>query len=55
MSVEKDEQWQEAIGQHLDAVRAFVAAASKLDSDSWLQPVSDDKWSPAEITEHLKL
>lgn len=55
MSVEKDEQWQEATRQHLDAVRAFVDGVSKLDPDSWLQPVSEGKWSPAEITEHLKL
>ncbi|MEJ7576406.1 MAG: DinB family protein [Pyrinomonadaceae bacterium] len=55
MSAEKDEQWQEAIRQHLDAVRAFVDAASKLSPDTWLRPVGEGKWSPAEISEHLKL
>ncbi len=55
MSAEKDEQWQEAIRQHLDAVRAFVDAASTLNAESWRRPVGAGKRSPAEITEHLKL
>lgn len=55
MSADKDEQWQEAIRQHLDAVRAYVDAASKLNAESWRRPVGAEKWSPAEITEHLKL
>ncbi len=55
MSAERDEQWQEATRQHLATARAFVDAASKLNPDSWVRPVGAGKWSPAEITEHLKL
>ncbi len=55
MSAEKDEQWQEAIRQHSDAVQTFVDAASRLNTGSWLRPVGEGKWSPAEISEHLKL
>jgi len=55
MSAERDEQWQEATRQHLATARAFVDAASKLNPDSWVRPGGAGKWSPAEITEHLKL
>jgi len=55
MSVEKDEKWQEAVRQHLDAVRDFVDVAAKYNPDGWLRSMDAGKWSPAEITEHLKL
>lgn len=55
MSIEKDVIWQEVDQQHLDAVQAFVDAASKVPPDRWMRPVGEGKWSPAEITEHLKL
>lgn len=55
MSIKRDDRWQEAIQQHLEAVRAFADTASKIKSESWLRPVGEGKWSPAEITEHLKL
>ncbi len=55
MSSEKDERWEEAIRQHQDAVRAYADSASKLGSDRWLRSLGEGKWSPAEITEHLKL
>ena len=55
MTDREDEQWREADRQHQDAVRAYIAAASKIDADAWRRPVAEGKWSPAEITEHLKL
>jgi hypothetical protein len=55
MSAENDEQWQEAVQQHINTVQAFVDTALKLSSDTWLRPVEEGKWSPAEITEHLKM
>ncbi len=55
MSDETDEKWKEATRQHLATVQTYVDTASKLSSDSWLPPIAEGKWSPAEITEHLKL
>lgn len=55
MSEETDEKWAAAARQHLATVQLYVETASKLGSDSWLPPKAERKWSPAEITEHLKL
>ena len=55
MSDDTDEKWAEAARQHLATVQLYVDTVSKLGSDSWLPPIAEGKWSPAEVTEHLKL
>jgi hypothetical protein len=40
---------------HHDAVTAFVAAARAVPPDDWERPLAHDKWSPAQVAEHLRL
>jgi hypothetical protein len=44
-----------ALADHRAAIREFAAAASRLDTQSWLRPVGPARWSPALITEHVAL
>jgi hypothetical protein len=53
MSADLSPAWREAVERHSAAVRAYVEAASRVDEASWREPVGPDKWSPAEITEHV--
>lgn len=55
MSAVRDQRWQEALSQHEAAFRDYVEAASKIDASVWMRPSAEGKWSPAEITEHLRL
>ncbi len=50
-----DAQWQEAFAAHGEAVRGYVATATALPEARWLEPLGDGKWSPAEVTEHVRL
>jgi ribosomal protein S12 methylthiotransferase accessory factor YcaO len=49
------ERWQTAASQHDAAVRAFIDTAERLPEERWNAPVAPEKWSPAQITEHLAL
>lgn len=40
---------------HREALNAFVADATKVPLDLWNTPRSGEKWSPAQIAEHLRL
>lgn len=40
---------------HREALNAFVLDAEKVPPDLWNAPRPGDKWSPAQITEHLRL
>jgi len=40
---------------HREALRAFVATAERLSDDAWNARRPGDKWSPAQIAEHLRL
>jgi hypothetical protein len=52
-TVEKE--WTETIEKHRAAVADYVQAASKIDEQAWRLPVAAEKWTPAQITEHLIL
>ena len=43
------------LADHRAAVREFLSAAGRLDSQLWLRPVGPNRWSPALITEHVAL
>lgn len=40
---------------HASAVAAYVASAERIPSKLWNVPLKADKWSPAEVTQHLRL
>lgn len=40
---------------HRDAVAAFAATATQLTPDAWNAAPAPDKWSPAQVAEHLRL
>lgn len=43
------------LADHRKAIREFMAAASRLDTQTWLRPIGPSRWSPALITEHVSL
>jgi hypothetical protein len=46
---------EEALARHRAAVEDFLASASRTPSVDWERGIADGKWSPAEITEHIRL
>src|SRR4029078_3183681 len=44
-----------AIAANRAAVEEFVAAARRLDGAGWAAPRVENKWSPAQIAEHLAI
>lgn len=44
-----------AIADNRAAVEEFVAAARRLDAATWAAPRVENKWSPAQIAEHLTI
>ena len=40
---------------HRNSVAAFITAAEAIPDSSWELPRAADKWSPAQVTEHLRL
>ena len=44
-----------AIADNRAAVEEFVAAARRLDAATWAAPRVENKWSPAQIAEHLAI
>lgn len=44
-----------ALADHRAAVNEFAGAVGRLSSPVWVQPSSTGKWSPAQLTEHVRL
>jgi hypothetical protein len=44
-----------ALADHRAAHEAYVRRAGRIPSDQWRRPATPGKWSPSEITEHLRL
>jgi hypothetical protein len=40
---------------HARAVASYIAAAQRFERDRWHEPLQPGKWSPAEVTQHLRL
>ena len=47
------QEWDEAIARHYPAATAFSTTARLIDSESWFAPMTEGKWSPAQVAEHL--
>jgi uncharacterized protein YbjT (DUF2867 family) len=45
--------WESALARHSDAAKTFSTTAAAIGDGSWLVPLGDGKWSPAQVTEHL--
>jgi hypothetical protein len=45
--------WAALLADHASAVEEYVTAAERLSPQSWMQPLSAGKWSPAEVTSHV--
>jgi len=43
------------LADHREALLAFIATAEALSADAWNAARPGDKWSPAQIAEHLRL
>ncbi|HET7275797.1 MAG TPA: DinB family protein [Longimicrobiaceae bacterium] len=50
-----DAAWIRGVGEHREALAAYLDAAGAIRESGWSRPVADGKWSPAQITEHLTL
>ena len=44
-----------AAAAHRAALSEFIAAAERVPADAWNASSRSDKWTPAQITEHLRL
>lgn len=47
--------WSEALVAHREAMRSYLSAAAAVPEERWLEPLAPGKWSPAEVTEHVRL
>jgi hypothetical protein len=45
--------WADALRLHQSAAAEYARSAGALAEDAWAAPITEGKWSPAEITEHL--
>jgi hypothetical protein len=50
-----EKNWETLARHHADILDSYIRRASDLDNALWLVPIEDGKWSPAEITEHVRL
>ena len=48
-------EWAEAIEKHQTVIADYVQTASRIDQEVWRLPVGAEKWTPAQITDHLIL
>ena len=50
-----DAKWEAACDEHRVALAAYLETAAALDDGAWTRPWAPEKWTPAEVTEHLTL
>jgi hypothetical protein len=50
-----EKQWAKTIQRHRTAIAGYLQTASRIDEQVWRLPVKAEKWTPAQITEHLIL
>ncbi len=43
------------VAEHGAVIAAFIAAARSVPGEAWNGPLDGDRWSPAQIAEHLRL
>jgi hypothetical protein len=44
-----------AVRDHAEAVASFLADARAVPDEAWERPTGDDKWTPAQVCEHVRL
>jgi hypothetical protein len=49
-----DSRWEDLARKHEASLDRFLARANELDEAAWEAPIADGKWTPIEITEHLR-
>ncbi|MDQ3389211.1 MAG: hypothetical protein M3483_06885, partial [Gemmatimonadota bacterium] len=47
--------WLRTVEEHHAALAAFLRAAEAWPGETWLVPLGEGKWTPAQVTEHLAL
>lgn len=50
-----EKNWEVLARHHADILDSYIRQASVLDEARWMVPIEAGKWSPAEITEHVRL
>ncbi len=50
----KKKSWENLVETHSESLLRYISLANSLDEVSWRTPVAEGKWSPMEITEHLR-
>jgi hypothetical protein len=50
-----ESRWRAAVDEHQAALAAYIDRAAALPEAAWTQPWAPEKWTPAEITEHLTM
>ncbi|MBA2333976.1 MAG: DinB family protein, partial [Blastocatellia bacterium] len=55
ISETNEKQWTEVMERHRAAVANYLQIASEITEVNWRIPVEAEKWTPAQITEHLIL
>lgn len=50
-----EKEWSAAIEKHRAVIADYVQTASRIDEQVWRLPVEAEKWTPAQITDHLIL
>jgi hypothetical protein len=50
-----ERRWRTAVEEHQVALAAYLDAAAALSDEAWTRPWAPEKWTPAEITEHLAM
>lgn len=48
-----EKEWTEAIERHRAVIADYLQTAARLDEQVWRLPVAAEKWTPAQITDHL--
>jgi hypothetical protein len=46
--------WASLVADHAGAVEQFVGAAERFTPAAWMEPLAPGKWSPAEVTSHVR-
>lgn len=49
-----DSRWEELARNHEASLSRYVALANELSPEAWATPIGEGKWTPMEITEHLR-
>lgn len=54
MANRTEKEWERIASRHDTSLASYIYLASDLDEAAWRSPVAEGKWSPMEITEHLR-